>query len=202
MLQPGQNILVIGSSYSGKTTLGIQFLASGLKSGERAVLVTTKDTPERLRARAEAFGWDLKEHEKRGELTYIDCYSQAVGFPAEDSPSILRANMSEQTFDKMSLMISAAISDFWTEGRKIRLVFDDLTTLFYYNDLFSIARFLHTLTGRLKAVEATSMFILESGIHDERVTTVLRRGTTDFMRRREALSSGGSQCRGVSSAAG
>ncbi len=173
-LKPRQNILLIGSSYSGKTTLGIQFLASGLKSGERAIFVTTKDTPEGIRARADAFGWDLKEYENRGELRYVDCYSQVIGLPAENSPSVIRANISEGNFEKASLMISAVISDFWTEGSKIRLAFDDLTTLFYYNDVLSIARFLHTLMGRLKAVEATSMFILESGIHEEQVTTLLR----------------------------
>jgi len=173
-LKPRQNILLIGSSYSGKTTLGIQFLESGLKSGERAILVTTKDTPDGIRARAEAYGWELKEYENRGELRYVDCYSKVIGLPAENSPSVLRANLSDENLDKISLLISAVISDFWTEGCKIRLVFDDLTTLFYYSDLISIARFLHTLMGRLKAVEATSMFIIEAGIHDEQVTTVLR----------------------------
>jgi KaiC/GvpD/RAD55 family RecA-like ATPase len=173
-LRPRQNILLIGSSFSGKTTLGIQFLASGLKSGEHAVLVTTKDTPHGIRARAEVFGWELEKYEARGQLRYIDCYSRVIGLPAEHLPSVVRANIEEENLDKISLMISTAISDFWTEGKKIRLVFDDLTTLFYYNDLLSITRFLHTLMGRLKAVEATSIFILESGIHEEQAITVLR----------------------------
>jgi len=173
-LQPRQNILLLGSPFSGKTTLAIQFLASGLKSGERGIFVTTKDTPDGIRAKAEAFGWNLREYEGRGELRYIDCYSQVVGLPSEESPEVFRAGISEEHFERISLIISSIISDSWREGGKVRLAFDSLSTLFYYSDLISIARFLHILLGRLKAVNATSLFILESGMHDEQVITVMR----------------------------
>ncbi len=173
-LQPRQNILLLGPPLSGKTTLAIQFLASGLKSGEGAIFVTTAETPEGIRARARTFGWDLQEHEELGELRYIDCYSKIVGLSPDSSRAVLRAGIDEEDFEKISLMISTIISDFWSEGRKVRLVFDNLSMLFYYSDLLAIARFLHTLLGRLKAVSATSILILESGIHDEQVTTVIR----------------------------
>jgi KaiC/GvpD/RAD55 family RecA-like ATPase len=173
-LQQRQNILLIGTPFSGKTTLALQFLASGLRAGEGAILVTTTDTPDGIRAKAKVFGWDLRRYESRGQLHYIDCYSQVVGLSVDDSPVILKGGVEEEHFDRVSIMISAVISDYWREGMKVRLVFDNLTTLFYYNDLVAIARFLHTLLGRLKAVNATSLLILESGIHDEQVTTVVR----------------------------
>jgi KaiC/GvpD/RAD55 family RecA-like ATPase len=173
-LHQRQSILLIGAPSSGKTTLALQFLASGLRAGEGAIMVTTTDTPDGIRAKAEAFGWNLRKYENQGQLHYIDCYSQVVGLPPGNSPRILRAGVMEEHFDRISIMISAVISDYWREGIKVRLVFDNLTTLFYYNDLMAIARFLHSLLGRLKAVNATSLLILESGIHDEQVTTVVR----------------------------
>jgi len=173
-LGPRQNILLLGPPFSGKSTLAFQFLTTGLRSGKRAIIVTTTDTPDGIRGKARAHGWDLKEYEDRGELRYIDCYSRIVGLPSENSPAVFRSGITEEHFEKISLMISAIISDYWTEGSEIRLVFDNLSTLFYYNDLVAIARFLHTLLGRLKAVNATSILILESGIHDEQVTTIMR----------------------------
>jgi len=173
-LRPRQNILLLGSPFTGKTTLAIQFLASGLKAGEAGILVTTTDTPDGMRTRAQTFGWDLREHEESGQLKYIDCYSRVVGLPLEDDPAVLRAGIDEEDFEKISLMISAIISDYWREGKRIRFVFDNLSTLFHYNDDISIARFLHSLLGRLKAVRATSILILESGVHDEQVTTLVR----------------------------
>jgi KaiC/GvpD/RAD55 family RecA-like ATPase len=169
-----QNILLLGPPFTGKSTLAFQFLATGLKSGKRAIIVTTTDTPEGIRGKARAYGWDLKEYEDRGELHYIDCYSQVIGLPSENSSAVVGSGITEEHLEKISLMISAIISDYWTEGSEIRLVFDNLSTLFYYNDIVAIARFLHTLLGRLKAVNATSMLILESGIHDEQVTTIMR----------------------------
>jgi KaiC/GvpD/RAD55 family RecA-like ATPase len=173
-LRQRQSILLIGTPSSGKTTLALQFLVSGLRAGEGAIMVTTTDTPDGIRAKAEAFGWNLREYENRGQLHYIDCYSQVVGLSAANSQAILRAGVMEEHFDRISIMISAVISDYWREGISVRVVFDNLTTLFYYNDLMPIARFLHSLLGRLKAVNATSLLILESGIHDEQVTTVVR----------------------------
>ena len=173
-LHQRQNILLIGTPFSGKTTLALQFLASGLRAGEGAIMVTTTDTPEGVRAKAMAFGWDLRKYEDRGQLHYVDCYSQVVGLSTDSSPVILRGGVDEKHFDRISIMISAVISDYWREGIRVRLVFDNLTTLFYYNDLSAVARFLHSLLGRLKAVDATSLLILESGIHDEQVTTVVR----------------------------
>jgi len=173
-LHQRQNILLIGSPFSGKTTLALQFLASGLKAGEGAIMVTTTDTPDGIRAKAKAFGWDLRKYEDQGQLHYIDCYSKVVGLSNDNSPAILKGGVGEEHFNKISIMISAVISDYWREGIRVRLVFDNLTTLFYYNDLSAVARFLHSLLGRLKAVNATSLLILESGIHDEQVTTIVR----------------------------
>jgi KaiC/GvpD/RAD55 family RecA-like ATPase len=173
-LHQRQSILLIGTPSSGKTTLALQFLVSGLRAGEGAIMVTTTDTPGGIRGKAEAFGWNLRKYEDQGQLHYIDCYSPVVGLSAENSSAILRAGVMEKHFDRISVMISAVISDYWREGMRVRLVFDNLTTLFYYNDLMAIARFLHSLLGRLKAVNATSLLILESGIHDEQVTTIVR----------------------------
>jgi KaiC/GvpD/RAD55 family RecA-like ATPase len=173
-LHPGQNILLLGSPSTGKSTFALQFIASGLRADERAIVITTSDSPANIRNKASTFGWKLEDFEKNGKLHFIDCFSEVVGIPADNSGAVLRTGIDSHGFDKISLLVSAIISDFWAEGHKIRVVFDNLSTLFYYNDLVSVARFLHVLLGRLKAVDATSILVLESGVHDEQVTTVVR----------------------------
>src|SRR3954454_12542945 len=56
----GRATLVVGTSGTGKTIFGLQFLAAGARQfGERGVLVTFEEVPEDLVKNAESFGWDL-----------------------------------------------------------------------------------------------------------------------------------------------
>jgi circadian clock protein KaiC len=49
---------VIGPSGVGKTLLGLQFVGAGLEQGERCLHVSFQETPEQLREKAAAAGWD------------------------------------------------------------------------------------------------------------------------------------------------
>lgn len=51
--------LIEGQPGSGKTTIGIQFLLEGLRSGERCLYVTLSESKRELQAVAERHGWDL-----------------------------------------------------------------------------------------------------------------------------------------------
>src|SRR5690606_10615673 len=51
--------LIEGQPGSGKTTIGIQFLLEGLRSGERCLYITLSESKRELLAVAERHGWDL-----------------------------------------------------------------------------------------------------------------------------------------------
>jgi circadian clock protein KaiC len=51
--------LVQGDPGVGKTTLGLQFLLEGLRTGERCLYITLSESAEELRSVAESHGWDL-----------------------------------------------------------------------------------------------------------------------------------------------
>lgn len=66
-------ILLAGGPGSGKTTLALQYLYQGIeRQKENGVFVTLMESPEELRRNAAAFGWNLAEKERRGELLIID----------------------------------------------------------------------------------------------------------------------------------
>jgi KaiC/GvpD/RAD55 family RecA-like ATPase len=54
-----RTILVTGAPGTGKSTLGMQFLQTGLEAGERCLFVSTEQTDGEIRASFEDFSFDL-----------------------------------------------------------------------------------------------------------------------------------------------
>lgn len=67
----GRSILLSGVSGTGKTTLAIQFLVNGAERGEKGLLFSFEETPDRLRQMALSFGWDLQDLQAKGLLRII-----------------------------------------------------------------------------------------------------------------------------------
>ncbi|WP_156840246.1 ATPase domain-containing protein [Novosphingobium aquimarinum] len=55
----GRSYLIEGSPGTGKTTIALQFLMTGVAAGERCLYVTLSETEDELRATATAHDWDL-----------------------------------------------------------------------------------------------------------------------------------------------
>src|SRR6266487_3148722 len=58
-LLPHRSYLVRGTAGTGKTTLGLHFLAAGAAHGEKSLLITLGTPEARIRLDAETFGFDL-----------------------------------------------------------------------------------------------------------------------------------------------
>lgn len=68
---PGDATLVAGSPGTGKTTVGLHFLAAGVARNERGVLVTFEYLPQQIYRDAAAKGWPLKEWERDGRVRVV-----------------------------------------------------------------------------------------------------------------------------------
>jgi len=55
-------VVCVGSSGTGKTTFGVQFLMHGIQQGEQGLYVTMEESPEQIMREAEWMGWDMKKH--------------------------------------------------------------------------------------------------------------------------------------------
>jgi circadian clock protein KaiC len=62
---------VMGAPGSGKTLIGLSFLAEGLRRGEPAVYLGFYETPDRLLDKASGVGLDLRAHAESGALRIL-----------------------------------------------------------------------------------------------------------------------------------
>jgi len=67
----GSVSLVIGAPGTGKTCLGLEFIAHGVKMGEPGLIVTFEHFPKKLLRDAASLGYDLQEMEKNGMLRIL-----------------------------------------------------------------------------------------------------------------------------------
>ena len=71
-IPPGRSIVISGVSGSGKTTLGLQFIVEGARRGEKGLLYSFEEAPDRLVNLAEGFGWDLRKYLDDGLVRIVN----------------------------------------------------------------------------------------------------------------------------------
>jgi len=171
ILKRGNNVLVLGPPMSGKRALLIRFIYTGLKEGEAGIFVVTDHTVDEVRKIFRDFGLEVGEYEKEGLLIYVDLYSKTAGLRS-DEHNYVRYVPNVGDITTLAVVLNDLISDVASKGRHLRLAFDNLTTLFLYNETKKVVRFLHVLFGKLRAVKAIGLFSLDTCIPHQDVLTI------------------------------
>lgn len=109
----GAIVLVSGSTGSGKTILGLQFLVEGIKKGERGLYITFEEAARSVKTQAGEFGWNIDDFEKKGMLRLV-------------SLSIAHANI-EKVLDEIESLVR--------KFKPQRLVLDSLSTLSVFTEI-------------------------------------------------------------------
>jgi circadian clock protein KaiC len=78
----GDTVLVAGPTGVGKSVLGQQFIAEGLRLGERGVIATFEEHPDDYIGRADSFGFPFKEAIERGDLKVLSFHLIDVALDA------------------------------------------------------------------------------------------------------------------------
>jgi len=116
-LPQGRSTLVTGSTGTGKTLLGLQFLVAGAREqGEPGVLVTFEESAEKVTANVASMGFDLDGLQRDGKLVVI-------AFPVQAAEIV---ETGEFDFGPLSLVLDDAIGRI---GAK-RVVLDSIEVLF------------------------------------------------------------------------
>jgi circadian clock protein KaiC len=78
----GSSLLIAGVAGTGKTVLLLEFIYRGALTGERGVLFSFEETPERLLATARSLGWDLDREIERKMVEIIFIPQPAIAVEA------------------------------------------------------------------------------------------------------------------------
>lgn len=151
-LPRGRTTLLVGGSGSGKTILGLQFLVHGAqKYDEPGIFVAFEETPSRIIANAETFGWNLPELNQSG-LYFMD---------AQPMPDLMQSG----SFDLTGML--AALGAKAEELGARRIVFDALDiVLALLPDAAAQRREIYRLHAWLLQRELTGIITLKADSDD------------------------------------
>jgi KaiC domain protein len=105
----GHIVALIGSCGTGKTTLSLQYLMAGLKSGEAGMFISLEEDQEAIAKNAMAYGWDVAPHIQSGALAVFkldpsDAKSALAKMKNELPAEIQRRGVKRLVLDSISLL--------------------------------------------------------------------------------------------------
>ena len=75
-----RTMLLLGTTGSGKTILGLHFIHQGCSNGKKCAIIATEETPEDLIDQAESLGMPLSKYYKKGLLDIERVYDERAGY--------------------------------------------------------------------------------------------------------------------------
>lgn len=128
--------LVAGSSGTGKTIFGLEFIHESLKSDKPAVVVSFNESSDQLIAEALRFGWDLRRYVVDGILKFVHTTDQI--HPDEH---LWRVRDAVESIGARSVLFDGI---------------SDMETVFYGS--VRVENYIHSLIGYFKHAGVTSVF--------------------------------------------
>jgi len=166
---PG-NILITGPSGMEKTSFSFHFADSAPKE-ENVYFICGDSSPDEITKKAETIGIKLN----KPNIKFIDCYTMTLGGKKDiQSTEKIKIIQGPGALNDLSLEINEAIKE--STGKKLRIVFQTLSTFVLYNPQDSIRKFLKVIEGRLKNAGATTCYMVDEGVHDKQLMSILAHG--------------------------
>jgi len=170
-LRPGALCLLVGPSMSGQGTLARGYFYQGLKEGGASMYVTTKNFSDDVIALLEEKKWLLHPH--LGRYVFIDAYSPQSDPSLKDSEEV-KYVASVADFARLTNAIVSSMSEYLARGMDHqRVVFDSVDTILMYVSAQGVYRFLSYLRAKIKGFRASSIFLIEPELHEDRQVRTL-----------------------------
>lgn len=168
-VEPGTNLLVSGPPLCGKRRLALEALAHGADDGEGAVVVTTRDSADRVLAEYRS----LLSNPDGTSPGIVDCVTRHRGGSPRET-DLVKYTSSPGDMTGIGIEFSGFLDAFYTGGvHQNRVVVDSLSTLLVYSDLETVFRFMHVLTSRIADTDAIGLHVLDSTAHDDEARNTL-----------------------------
>lgn len=170
-------VLIIGPSGPERRVFAFHFVSAGIQAGDRILYITTDRSPDELEKMAGDFSISIKSD----LVKYLDCYSLSVSAqaPPVPRPNVVQVS-SPSALNELSLAINEALEQM--QAKRLRVVFHSFSTLAVHSQPDSLFKFLSIVDGRLKKANATTLLLVDEGMHDEKFLTMLRHAVDEEFR--------------------
>lgn len=148
-LPKGRTTLVAGTAGSGKTVFAAQFLAEGVRRGEKGVFVTFEESPEDIRRNMGGFGWPIAQWEADGSWVFVDAAPQ----PDEE-----RIEAGTYDFGALQVRVETAVR----RHGATRISLDSIGAVFsQFQDVALVRGELHRISSALRKLGVTAVMTAE-----------------------------------------
>ena len=169
---PGTNLLVSGPPMTGKRRIATDILAEGSKDEEGAIVVTTKDSADKLVTEYERLVPDFDDV----PFGVVDCVTKQRGVGNAENTSRVKYASSPVDMTGLGIQLSEFLQEFYeTRGiQRNRVLLHSVSTLLMYSNVQTVFRFLHVFTGRAQSAEALGLYVLDSTAHEDQTLNTLK----------------------------
>jgi KaiC/GvpD/RAD55 family RecA-like ATPase len=169
-IEDGTNLLIAGPPMTGKYALALDFLGAGVRRGEGAIVVSTKDTAGRVSDDLAASAESVV-----GPVGVVDAVTKHQGTTPQVA-EFVRYVSSPVDLTGIGIELSELLREFYHEQdvTENRILLHSLSTLLMYSDLQTVFRFLHVFTGRVHSADALGVFVIDDSAHDTQTLSTLK----------------------------
>lgn len=171
-IKKGSNIMLIGPPMSGKEVILYHIMYNGAAiNGNSVTNVTTGESATHILEWFKKNKMDLP----LDRIGIIDCITKTSGGLGVENENIKMVS-SPVDLTGIGVKISQFFDEFLIKKniQKNQLYMNSLSTILMYSNFQIIFRFLHVFTGRIKLTGALGIYLIDSGMHDERTLVTLK----------------------------
>ncbi|WP_338728052.1 ATPase domain-containing protein [Haladaptatus sp. DJG-WS-42] len=170
-IEAGSNLLITGPPLSGKRQLALNILKQGFEDDEGGIVISTKDSGDRIIEEYTRTGWSLDNV----PLGIVDCVTKHQGIGPANETATLKFASSPHDMTGIGIKLSELLEHFYSNQgiHRNRVMLHSLSTLIIYSNIQTVFRFLHVFTGRTQSANALGIFVMESTAHDEKTMNMM-----------------------------
>lgn len=162
------NVMISGPTGNEKNTIAYHFI-SAMEKDEIGIIICGNSSAKDIIEKAELSGVNLNKK----DIYFIDCYSNTIGKKVEETAN-MRVLGGPGALNDLSLTINEIMKA--NAGKRTRLIYNTLSSFVIYNPSDSVRKFLSFVGGRTKTAGGTTIFLVDEGVHDKQLSSLLEQG--------------------------
>lgn len=188
-IDAGTSVLITGAAHSGARELALQMATSAREEG--SIIVATNRGAPRILSDLESIGIEPNP----SQLTIVDCTG---GGSADSTDAHVTTVGDPSDLTGIGIRFADAYQRFADADIDcVRTGVISLSTLLTFQELRPVARFTHTLRGRIASVDGLGIFVIDPAQHDERAVSTLSQFLDGRVEVRDTDAGPEFRCRGL-----